>query len=114
MPKLHRELTGKLKVAQHIIADKGYDAEVIREHIRQAGEIPVIQRKSNSRKASPEFDVHVYKQGHLVESLFARLKPFRSITTRLEKLARNFKAMLFIACTFTWVKVKCGHALVEA
>ncbi|MBC3937189.1 IS5/IS1182 family transposase, partial [Undibacterium sp. CY7W] len=36
----------------------------------------------------------------------ARLKHFRSIATRFEKLARNFKAMLFIACTLIWVKLK--------
>lgn len=100
------KLIGKLKAAQHIIADKGYDAEVIRDYIRQAGAIPVIPRKSNSRKANPDFDVHLYKQRHLVENLFARLKHFRSIATRFEKLARNFKAMLFIACTFIWVKLK--------
>ncbi|MBC3936904.1 transposase, partial [Undibacterium sp. CY7W] len=57
-------------------------------------------------KANPEFDAHIYKQRHLVENLFARLKHFRSIATRFEKLARNFKAMLFIACTLIWVKLK--------
>ena len=100
------KLIGKLKAAQHIIADKGYDAEVIREHIRQAGANPVIPRRSNSNKTNPEFDAHLYRQRHLVENLFARLKHFRSIATRFEKLARNFKAMLFIACAFIWVKLK--------
>ncbi|MBC3936206.1 transposase, partial [Undibacterium sp. CY7W] len=57
-------------------------------------------------KANPEFDAHIYKQRHLVENLFARLKHFRSIATRFEKLARNFNAMLFIACTLIWVKLK--------
>lgn len=99
-------LIDKIKAAQHIIADKGYDAEVIRERIRQAGAIPVIPRKSNSHKVNPEFDSHLYRQRHLVENLFARLKHFRSIATRFEKLARNLKSMLFIACTFIWVKLK--------
>lgn len=99
-------LIDKIKAAQHIIADKGYDAETIREHIRQAGAHPVIPRKSNSKKPNPEFDSHLYKLRHLVENLFARLKHFRSIATRFEKLARNFKAMLFIACTFIWTKLK--------
>ena len=99
------ELINKIKVAENLIADKGYDSEAIREQVRQAGMNPVIPRKSNSTKPNPEFDAHLYKQRHLVENLFARLKHFRSIATRFEKLARNFKAILFLACTFIWLKL---------
>lgn len=66
---------------------------------------PVIPRKSNSTKSNREFDVHLYKQRHLVENLFARLQHFHSIATWFEKLVRNFKAMLFLACTFIWLKL---------
>jgi transposase len=41
----------------------------------------------------------------LSENLIAKLKHFRSIATRFEKLAGNFKAMLFIACAFFWMKL---------
>ena len=57
------------------------------------------------KTAYNQFDAHLYKQRHLVENLFARLKHFRSIATRFEKLARNFKAILFLACTFIWLKL---------
>ena len=67
---------------------------------------PIIPRRSNSHKINPEFDKHLYKIRHVVENLFARLKHFRSIATRFEKLARNFKAMVFIACSFIWLKLK--------
>lgn len=67
---------------------------------------PVIPRKSNSKKSNPEFDFHLCKLRHLVENLFARLKHFRSIATRFEKLARNFKAMTYLACTLIWLKLK--------
>ena len=67
---------------------------------------PIIPRKSNSKKPNPEFDRYLYKLRHLLENLFARLKHFRSIATRFEKLARNFKAMIFVACTFIWLKLK--------
>jgi transposase len=99
------ELIDKIQLAENIIADKGYDSETIREQVRQAKMNPVIPRKSNSTKHNPEFDAHLYKQRHLVENLFARLKHFRSIATRFEKLARNFKAILFLACTFIWLKL---------
>jgi transposase len=42
---------------------------------------------------------------HLVENLFARLKHYRSIATRFEKLARNFKAAVYIACAMIWIRV---------
>lgn len=99
-------LIDKISGAQHFIADKGYDSDAIRETVRSRGINPVIPRKCNSKKPNPEFDSYLYKLRHLVENLFARLKHFRSIATRFEKLARNFKAMVFMACTFIWLKVK--------
>lgn len=99
-------LIDKIGVVENFIADKGYDSETIRDQARKTGANPIIPRKSNSKKPNPEFDSHLYKLRHLVENLFARLKHFRSIATRFEKLARNFKAMLFLACTFIWIKLK--------
>ena len=99
-------LINKVEAAANFIADKGYDSEAIRNELRQAGMNLVIPRKSNSKTPNPEFDPYLYKLRHLVENLFARLKHFRSIATRDEKLARNFKAMLFLACTVIWLKMK--------
>lgn len=99
-------LIEKVGEATHFIADKGYDSELIREQARKAGMNPIIPRKSNSKKPNPEFDSYLYKLRHLVENLFARLKHFRSIAMRFEKLARNFKSMLFLACLLIWVKQK--------
>jgi len=96
----------KIGEAENFIADKGYDSEKIREQLRNSDINPVIPRKSNSIKPNPEFDSYLYKLRHLVENLFARLKHFRSIATRYEKLARNFRAMLFLACTIIWAKLK--------
>ena len=99
------ELIEKIE-ADYWIADKGYDSDEIRECARKKGMKPIIPRRSNSHKTNPEFDKHLYKIRHLVENLFAKLKHFRSIATRFEKLARNFKAMVFIACAFIWLKLK--------
>ena len=99
------KIIAKVGTAEHLIADRGYDSDAIRECARRAGMKPIIPRKSNSKKPNPEFDAYLYKLRHLVENLFARLKHFRSIATRFEKLARNFKSMLFIACTFIWLKL---------
>ena len=103
--KVAGKLIKKVGKAKNFIADKGYDSDEIRTLSREAGMNPVIPRRSNSKKQNPEFDVYLYKMRHLVENLFARLKHFRGIATRFEKLARNFKAMLFIACSFIYLKL---------
>lgn len=95
----------KIGTAKNFIADKGYDSDKIRDQARAAGMNPVIPRKSNSKKKNPEYDSSLYRQRHLVENLFARLKHYRSIATRFEKLARNYRAILFLACTLIWIKI---------
>ena len=100
------QLIERLDEAEYWIADKGYDSEILREQARKKGIKPVIPRRSNSQKINTEFDVHLYKLRHLVENLFAKLKHFRSIATRFEKLARNFKSMVYIACPLIWLKLK--------
>ena len=102
--KVAGKVLGKISTAEHIIADKDYDSETIREQVKSRGMNPIIPRKSNSKKPNPEFDVHLYKLRHLVENLFAKLKHDRSIATRFEKLARNFKATTYLACTMIWLR----------
>jgi transposase len=99
------EVIRKIDKADNFIADKGYDSEEIRDQVRTRGMNPVIPRKSNSKKPNPEFDSFLYKMRHLVENLFARIKHFRSIATRFEKLARNFRALVYIACAMIWIRV---------
>lgn len=93
--KVAHQLMGLLKEAEYFIADKGYDSAAIRDQAKQDGMKPVIPRRSNSNKSNPEFDSYLYKLRHLVENLFAKLKHFRSIATRFDKLARNFKSILY-------------------
>ena len=87
--------------ATYLIADKGYDAEHIRTCAKNKNMIPIIPLRSNK-----EFDKYLYKLRHLVENAFARLKHFRAIATRFDKLARNYKSMIRIACIFIWCKAK--------
>ena len=91
-------LLDRAKEAENLIADKGYDSEEIGKQARSKGINPVIPRRSKSKKPNPEFDSHLYKQRHLVENLFARLKHFRSVATRFEKLARNYRGIVYMAC----------------
>ena len=65
--KAAKPLIDMLPYANYIIADKGYDSEVIREQIRERNSIPNIPRKSNSKVGNDDIDWCLYKYRHLVE-----------------------------------------------
>jgi len=105
--KLHTEIEAAEKAVYakyQTLEGKFQDQD---ETLKQLAE-EICQAKLNlqTHKDNLEFDKHLYKIRHLIENLFARLKHLRSIATRFEKLARNFKAMVYIACTFIWLKLK--------
>lgn len=81
---------------RYLIADKGYDAEGLRKSLRKAGTVPVIPGRSN-RKRKIRYDKTRYKDRHLVENAFCRLKDFRRIATRYDKLSRNFLSGVALA-----------------
>ena len=72
-----------------LLGDKGYDADALIERLRGARIAVVIPPKSN-RKDKRECDFILYKERNLIERLFGKLKQFRAIATRYDKLARNF------------------------
>jgi transposase len=96
-------LIAKLPKADYTIADKGYDSEEIRSQIRNKSSIPIIPRKQNSKTGNDDIDWCLYKYRHLVENVFARLKHFRAIATRYDKLKRNYSSMLAMACSYIWL-----------
>jgi len=84
--------------------DKGYDSDAIRAFVNQLGGFAVVPQKSN-RAAKPPFDQLLYRERHRIENLFARLKTFRRIATRYDKLLSSFAAMFSIACILIWLKL---------
>ena len=101
--KIAPEFIEELPQSDYVIADKGYDDEKLREIIRKKLSTPIIPRKNNSKTGNSDIDWSLYKYRHLVENLFARLKHFRSIATRYDKLKRNFSSMLAMACLYLWL-----------
>jgi transposase len=97
------KLVAELPKGSYIIADKGYDSELLRVQIKNQGAVPVIPRKKNSTVGNDDMDWCLYKYRHLVENVFARLKHFRAIATRYDKLKRNFEGSLALACAFLWL-----------
>lgn len=88
-----------------LIADKGYDSEAIRDYARSKNMIPIIPKRSNNKNPDKDFDLQLYRSRHVVENLFAKLKHYKSIAMRADKLARNFKAVVTFVCTFLWLKL---------
>lgn len=101
--KAASSLIKQLPKADYIVADKGYDSEPIREQIRAKKTIPVIPRKRNSKAGNADIDWCLYKYRHLVENVFARLKHYRGIATRYDKLQRNYASTLALGCCLMWL-----------
>lgn len=84
--------------AEFIVADKGYDSDAFVETIRAQGSQAVIPPRSN-RLNPRAFDRHIYKDRNLIERFFSKIKHFRRIATRYDKLARNYAGFLNLVAT---------------
>jgi transposase len=91
-----------------IVADKAYGSKSIRQAIANEGAIAVIPTKSNARQPIPH-DPEIYAQRNLVERFFCRMKDMRRLTTRYEKLKRNFLSMVHLFAIRCWMN--CVHTL---
>jgi len=80
-----------------VLADKAYDADRIRELIQDQGATPNIPPKSN-RRWKPCFSRRLFRERILIERFFSKLKHFRRVGTRCDKLTANFLAMIQLAC----------------
>lgn len=89
--------------AGFVIADKGYDSDAFVATIKASGATPVIPPRS-SRKTPRDYDKDIYKERNLVERLFQKLKQYRRVATRYERLALNYMTMLSLASILIWLK----------
>ncbi len=90
-------------VAGAVIADNAYDADDrVVQPLEQAG-IEVVIPPRRQRKTPRQYDRELYKARHLIENFFCKLKHFRGIATRYEKLSRNFQAALQFAAILIWL-----------
>ena len=86
-----------------LIGDTGYDSNDFLAAVRARGMKPVIHSKPE-RKVKHRLVRRLYRQRYLVETFFHTLKRFRAIATRYEKTARNFLALVHVACARIWLK----------
>ncbi|MGB3615227.1 MAG: IS5 family transposase [Elainellaceae cyanobacterium] len=89
--------------AEHVLGDKAYDADVFVDLIEQQGAKAVIPSRRN-RKQPRECDRHQYKERHLVECFFSRIKQFRRVFTRYDKLGQNYLSFVELSAILIWLK----------
>jgi transposase len=96
-----RELLSAAGPIRRLIADKAYDTNRLRNLLTQMDVDAVIPSIARRKPLIPH-DREAYRQRNLIERMFARLKDFRRVATRYDKLARNFLAGVLIAAVVIW------------
>ena len=89
--------------ADYVIADKGYDAEPFVLKLKERNCEVVIPSRRN-HKVQRKIDEHLYKERHLIESQIGKLKHFRRVFSRFDKLAKNYLSFIYFASTVVWLR----------
>lgn len=87
---------------QAFLADKAYDADALIETLEKRNITPVIPPKAN-RLVKRETDFALYRERNLIERFFCKLKHFRAIATRYDKLANTFLAAVQLIAVLIWL-----------
>ncbi|GGO09923.1 DDE transposase [Saccharibacillus kuerlensis] len=88
---------------REVLADRAYDTDAIRTLLREQNAVAVIPSKKN-RRVQHVYDRTVYKERHLVECFFNKMKNYRRLATRYDKTASMFKAFLALISIRIWLK----------
>ena len=84
-----------------LAADAAYDSDGLRLFLLERGTVPVIPNNPTRKRRHP-FDEIAYRQRNLIERMFCRLKDWRRIATRYNKLAATFAAAIMLAAIIIW------------
>jgi transposase len=90
-------------VAEYVIADKGYDSEAFVLRLKEQDSEAVIPSRTN-HKVQREIDRHLYKERHLIENQIGKLKHFRRVFSRFDKLAKNYLSFIYFASSVVWLR----------
>ena len=96
-----QRLIRRTRSAKKLLGDRAYDSADLRGWLHGRGTTPVIPNKSN-RKLPFRFNKQAYKWRHRIENAFCRLKDFRRIATRYDRLARNYLASVCLIAALIW------------
>ena len=88
---------------ERVIADRSYDAADLLQIISEKGAAAVIPPRKN-RKEQREYDKHLYKERHLVECFFNKIKHYRRIFSRFDKLDKRYFGFLSFTGVLIWLR----------
>jgi transposase len=88
---------------QALIADKGYDSDALIEAVTNKGIEAVIPPKKN-RLVQREYDRHLYRERHLIECFIGKIKHYRRVFSRFEKLSKNYLGFLSFVSALIWLR----------
>jgi transposase len=88
---------------QALIADKGYDADALIEALTAKGIEAVIPPKKN-RLEQRDYDQHLYRERHLIECFINKIKHYRRVFSRFEKLSKNYLGFLSFVSALIWLR----------
>lgn len=94
---------GADRFAEATLADKGYDAGHLANRIAENGAEVVIPPK-RSRKVQRTYDTDLYKERNRIERFFRKLKHFRCVATRYDKLLANFMGLAKLTAIAIWLR----------
>lgn len=98
-----QEMLAAMGPGQILLADRAYDSDALRESLAARGAWANVKPKAN-RKRKPAFSAFLYKERNLVERFFNKLKHFRAVATRYDKLAENYLAGVKLAAARIWMR----------
>ncbi len=87
-----------------LIADKGYDSEPFVERVRRRGIKVVIPARRYNGRTRRKYDRHLYRERHLVECFIGKIKQWRRIFTRFEKLSKNYLSFIHLVSSLIWLR----------
>ena len=102
--RLAAALLSRLRSGSMLLADRGYDADWIRAFVRGRGAWANIPPKRNRTEALC-FSPYLYRARNLVERYFNKIKHFRRVATRYDKLAANYLAFIQLASIRLWLRI---------
>jgi len=91
------------QVGEYVLGDRAFDSDDLIAFIVDHGAVPVIPSRKN-RKEPREYDTWRYRERALVECFFNKIKQFRHIFSRFDKLARRFLGFLHFAGALIWLR----------
>jgi transposase len=86
-----------------LIADKGYDSDALIEAVRAKG-IEVVIPPKKSRLVQREYDRHLYRERHLIECFINKIKQYRRVFSRFDKLSKNYLGFLSFVSALVWLR----------